>query len=82
VSKMYHISTNINGWLRLPMKEKRKSLLWLTKDNGIQFSSVSELEAEFLKAKDSGYEVVPVCDNIDSKGRCQGHEEKEAAGEQ
>lgn len=44
----------------------------LTKSDGSR-PSVGQVKAMCAIAKGKGFEVLPPCDKVDSKGRCRGH---------
>jgi len=72
--KYTHICQSIAGLERL-MKQG-KMIDWLLNDDG-RPATYDEMRAAIKEAKEKGYTVLPPCDNVDSTGHCQGHENKE-----
>jgi len=70
----YHICQSIAGLERL-MKKGTK-IEWLLNDDD-KPATYDEIRAAIKEAKAKGYEVLPPCDNVNSTGHCQGHENKD-----
>ena len=73
-TKHFHVCQSIAGLERL-MKQGKK-IDWLMNDDG-RPATYDELRAAIREAKAKGYTILPPCDNVNSTGHCQGHENKE-----
>jgi len=72
----FHLSVSIAGLEdRVLGKIPKRYGTWeiLQHDDGT-FLTKSEVMTEIVHAKDKGYKVFPICENVDVEGRCQGHE--------
>ena len=71
----YHISQSIDGLKRLISNGRR--ITWIMIDG--KTATTLELLAAIEDAESKGYDVIPPCKNIDSKGHCLGHNDKDVS---
>ena len=67
-----HISINCDTILEWTPKELIKNQGLLISDNGKILSGIQMYNLA-AKCKKEGYIVIPMCDNVDERGFCQGH---------
>lgn len=66
---------SVRGALCWPIREFKRALKWITKEDGKPFASVEELRESLFDELSKGHEKIPLgeCDNWDWKEGCQGH---------
>jgi len=67
----HHLVVSIAGLKR--QLEKNEGWQVLMNDDGIPLTMYETFE-EIKSAEELGYTVIPMCDNIDERGHCKGHE--------
>lgn len=72
----YHLCSSVRGMLNWPNAETKRSLKWITKNDGTRFASVAEFRNMLMDELAKGHEILKTgeCDNHDWKTGCQGHE--------
>lgn len=78
MSKTVHMCIDVRGMLNWPLREARKNLKWITKDDGTPFRDVHEFRHMLMDELAKGHEVLPLqnppCEGFDFKRGCPGHE--------
>jgi hypothetical protein len=67
--KSYHMTIDLRGGLRLKDKQLRGVIV---DDDGRRLSP-DEARDVFVEYLRKGFDVLPVCDHHDDKGKCLGH---------
>jgi hypothetical protein len=70
MSKLIHVTMDIDGGLRLPDSLLDGALI----ENGRPLSA-AEARRRLRELRDQGFEFIPVCDHHDEFGHCLGHKE-------
>lgn len=75
-TRNYHMCMSVTGPLaNWPLREWKRALKYINKDDGTPFRSVEELKRSFLDELAKGHKVIPMgeCDNFDWEQGCMGH---------
>lgn len=75
-AKTIHMCLSVRGALNWPLREQKRMLRSMTKNDGTRFRDVAELRNALIDELAKGHEVIPMsaeCDNFDWKKGCQGH---------
>jgi len=79
MSKTIHLVISVRGMLNWPIREAKRNLKWITKEDGTRYTSVDELRNALMDELAKGHEVLKTgeCDNHDWKKGCLGHDTTE-----
>lgn len=69
--KHFHVCMDLQALKKAVVEEKWESLYLMVDDRP---ATEQEIIDDIIEAMGKGYEVLPPCDNVDSKGHCLGHE--------
>lgn len=70
-----HMGICVRGVLNWPLREQKRALKYIFKDDGSPFRTVDELRNAFMNELAQGHETIPMgkCDSWDFKTGCPGH---------
>ena len=78
--KSFHMTIGVDTILNWTNKELVKYEGIIQQDDGTPLSAI-QIYNLAAKAKREGFTVIPMCDNCDKEGYCQGHGTKEKEDE-
>ena len=73
LGKNYCLTIGVDTILNWSKKELSENVGLLQKDDGTIMNEIQMYNLA-AKAKKEGFIVIPMCDNYDKRGYCQGHE--------
>lgn len=79
MGKTVHMCISVRGMLNWDLRETKRNLKSMTKNDGTRFASVEEFRHAMMDELSQGHQVLPLgpaCEGFDYKTGCPGHEEQ------